>query len=174
MNEINLFAIFTTGILAGGVTCMAVQGGLLTATLANREAEKLQEKANRGHALPILVFLFAKLLVYTALGIVLGWLGSLLQLSIAVQAALQFAVALFMIGTALNLLHVHPVFRYFIIQPPQFFSRLIRKQSKRKDIFAPFMLGALTIFIPCGTTQAMMALAISTANPLLGGLILFL
>ena len=40
-------------------------------------------------------------------------------------------------------------------------------------MFAPALLGAFTIFIPCGTTQAMMALAVGSGNPFLGAAILF-
>lgn len=169
----NLWAIFTTGLFVGGLTCMAVQGGLLAATIAQREEEKLKEKAKGGNAIPILAFLVAKLAAYTVLGFILGWFGSLFQLSLSVTTVLQFAVAIFMIGTALNLLNVHPIFRYFVIQPPRFLTRLVRRQSKSKDIFAPALLGAFTVFIPCGTTQAMIALAIASGNPFLGASILF-
>ena len=182
-NNVNLLTIFTTGLLTGGLTCMAVQGGLLAATLAQREEEKLKSHAERGNALPILSFLIAKLIAYTVLGVLLGWLGSLVQPSLQAKVVLQIAVVIFMLGTALNILRVHPVFRYFVIQPPRFLTRLVRKQSKRGigssrssrigDILAPAILGAFTIFIPCGTTQAMMALAIGVGNPLMGGAILF-
>lgn len=174
MGNVNLFTIFTTGFLTGGLTCMAVQGGLLAATLAQREEERLKEKAKGGNALPILAFLIAKLISYTILGFFLGALGSFFQLSIQAQVILQIFVAVFMIGTALNILDVHPIFRYFVIQPPKFLTRLVRQQSKSSDVFAPAILGAFTIFIPCGTTQAMMALAIASGNPILGATILFL
>lgn len=173
MGNVNLFTIFTTGLLTGGLTCMAVQGGLLAATLAQREEEKLKHKAKQGNALPILAFLTTKLIAYTLLGFLLGWVGSLLQLSLQVQVVLQIAVVIFMVGTALNILDVHPIFRYFIIQPPRFLTRIVRKQSKSSNIFAPALLGAFTIFIPCGTTQAMMALAIASGKPILGAAILF-
>ncbi len=153
---------------------MAVQGGLLAATLAQNEEERLKEKAKGGNAMPILSFLAAKLIAYTLLGFLLGWVGSFFELSLTARVILQFAVAIFMIGTALNILNVHPIFRYFVIQAPKFLTKLVRKQSKNQDIFAPGILGAFTIFIPCGTTQAMMALAIATANPILGATILFL
>lgn len=172
--SINLWAIFLTGLLTGGLTCLAVQGGLLAATIAQREEQKLTESVKRtGNALPIASFLIAKLAAYTVLGFMLGWLGSLFQLSITVKVIMQFAVAIFMIGTALNILNVHPIFRYFVIQPPKFLTRLVRKQSKRADLFAPVLLGAFTVFIPCGTTQAMMALAIGSGNAFLGATILF-
>lgn len=175
----NLWAVFATGLTVGGLTCLAVQGGLLATTIAQKEEEKLKEKVLRrgsgqaGNALPILSFLIAKLVAYTILGFLLGWFGSIFQLSLTANVILQFAVGIFMIATALNLLNAHPIFRYFIIQPPRFLTRLVRKQSKSKDIFAPALLGAFTVFIPCGTTQAMMALAIASGNPLLGASILF-
>lgn len=77
-----------------------------------------------------------------------------------------------MVAVALNLLNVHPIFRYAIIQPPRFLTKMIRNQTKSKDIFAPALLGVMTIFIPCGTTLAMEALAVSTGNPILGAAIM--
>lgn len=173
MENTGFVGIFLTGLFTGGLTCMAVQGGLLAATIAQREEERLKEKAKGGNAIPILSFLVAKLAAYTVLGFLLGWFGSLVQLSLTARTLLEFAIAIFMIGTALNILQVHPLFRYFVIQPPRFLTRFVRKQSKSKDMFAPALLGAFTVFIPCGTTQAMMALAIASGNPLLGAAILF-
>lgn len=174
MQEINLLTIFITGLVTGGLTCLAVQGGLLTAMLAQQQEQKYLEEVKRtDKVLPLLSFLAAKLIAYTVLGFFLGWLGSLMQLSLTMKVVMQFAVVVFMLGTALNLLEVHPIFRYFAIQPPRFLARLVRKQSKRTDLFAPVVLGAFTVFIPCGTTQAMMALAIGSGNALLGATILF-
>ena len=116
----NLITVFLTGLLTGGLTCMAVQGGLLMATLAQTEESKLREKAKGGNALPIISFLVAKLTAYTILGFLLGLLGSFFQLSVQFRAILIIAVSVFMLGTAFNILEVHPIFRYFIIQPPKF------------------------------------------------------
>lgn len=177
MKDFNLLAIFLTGLLTGGLTCLAVQGGLLASTIAQREEERMKEKLKdrlkAGHALPILSFVLAKLAAYTVLGLLLGALGSFFRLSISAQVVLQIAVSLFMIGTALALVDAHPFFRYFIIQPPKFLTKRVRSQSKSGSLFAPVILGAFTIFIPCGTTQAMMALAVSTGNALLGASVMF-
>lgn len=171
---IHLWAIFLTGLITGGLTCLAVQGGLLAATIAQRQEELMKENLNKSNnAFPIFIFLVSKLIAYTVLGFLLGLFGSVFELSLTVRITMQLAVALFMIGTALNILNVHPIFRYFVIQPPRFLTRLVRKQSKSKGIFAPAILGAFTVFIPCGTTQAMMALAIGSANPFLGAAVLF-
>lgn len=170
----DLWTIFLTGLLTGGLTCLAVQGGLLAATIAQREEEKLKEKTKlTRNAVPILAFLASKLVAYTVLGFLLGLFGSLFQLSLTAQVIMQLAVVVFMVGTALNMLNVHPIFRYFIVQPPKFLTRMVRNQSKSKSLFAPALLGAFTVFIPCGITQAMMALAIGSGSPFLGAAILF-
>lgn len=170
----NLWGVFATGLFTGGLTCLAVQGGLLASTIAQQEQERLQDEAERrGRAFPILAFLTSKLVAYTFLGFLLGWFGSLFTLSLQAQVIMQTVVAVFMIATALNLLNVHPIFRYVVIQPPKFLYRLVRNQSKSKAFFAPALLGAFTVFIPCGTTQAMMALAIASGSPILGASVLF-
>jgi sulfite exporter TauE/SafE len=170
----DIFSIFITGLFAGGLTCLAVQGGLLATSIAQQETEKLEERAKlTGQVIPIISFLGARLVGYTVLGLLLGGLGSVVQLSITTRVILQIAVSLFMIGTALNLLNIHPIFRYLIIQPPKFLTRLVRNQSKSKSVFGPALLGMMTVFIPCGATQAMMAYAVSTGSPLTGAITMF-
>ena len=149
-------------------------GRLLAASIAQREEEHLKQKAiKKAMLLPILAFLAAKLVAYAILGLLLGWFGSFFELSLTAQAVLQIAVAIFMIGTAGALLNLHPLFRYFIIQPPKFITRKIRSVSKSGDLFAPAILGAFTVFIPCGVTQGMMALAIASTAPAQGAAIMF-
>ncbi len=162
----DILTIFVTGLFAGGLTCLAVQGGLLASSIAQQEEEK-------SDTIPVLSFLITRIIVYTLLGFLLGSLGSVAELSLSLKVFLQFAVAIFMIGTALNLLEVHPIFRYFVIQPPKFLTRLVKNQSKSKSIFGPALLGGFTVFIPCGVTQAMMAYAISTGSAITGAVTMF-
>lgn len=154
----NLWVIFLTGLTVGGLTCLAVQGGLLASIIAGKK-----------HTIfSTLAFLAAKLFSYTILGFILGAFGGALNISPNVQLIMQFIAGVYMVIIALNLLNIHPIFRYAIIQPPRFLTRVVRNQSKSKELFAPAFLGAMTIFIPCGTTLAMEALAISSANAILG------
>ncbi len=163
-----------TGLTVGGLTCLAVQGGLLGSIIAAREEEDLEKGSSKKHTIfPTLAFLASKLAAYTILGFVLGAFGGVLNISPNVQIMMQFVAGLYMIAVALNLLNVHPIFRYVVIQPPRFLTRMVRNQSKSKDLFAPAFLGAMTIFIPCGTTLAMEALAISSANALVGAAVMF-
>ena len=47
--------------------------------------------------------------------------------------------------------------------------RWIRRKAKGQETwFSPLFLGALTVFIPCGVTQAMMATALGTGSAAMG------
>lgn len=188
----DLWVIFLTGLTTGGLTCLAIQGGLLATAITAPVAVAAQPKhksrtKNRRTTVkqpvtgvqmaqnlwPVVYFLAAKLLAYTLLGFLLGALGSVFQITPTVQGIMQLGVGLFMLATALNMFNVHPIFRYFVIQPPKALTRFVRKQSKSESVFTPVFLGLMTVLIPCGTTQAMEVLAISTGSPLVGALILF-
>ncbi len=181
----NFLIAFLTGLTTGGLSCLAVQGGLLASSIAQEIEKEYQPRPGNRKArsksppcqnssLPILLFLAAKITAYTILGLLLGWVGSMLQLSPMTQAVLLIGIGIFMLGNALRMLDVHPIFRYFAIQPPRFLTRYIRRTAKNGDSCAtPLFLGALTVFIPCGVTQAMMAVAMGTGNPLQGAAIMF-
>ena len=47
MTDINLLTIFLTGLLTGGLTCLAVQGGLLATAVAQRQGDKETGKKNK-------------------------------------------------------------------------------------------------------------------------------
>lgn len=169
----NLIPIFITGLTVGGVTCMAVQGGILASIITSREEEEIQNAAKSKTSLwPVTAFLLAKLIAYTLLGLLLGFLGQTLALTDTVRIIMQFAAGGYMIAVALNLLQVHPIFRHVIIQPPHFLRRFVNNQTARKDLFGPAIFGVLTVFIPCGTTLAMEALAVSSGSPFWGAAIM--
>lgn len=103
------------------------------------------------------------------LGAVLGVFGSVFQMSLQTQALLQIILGVFMLATVGNLLQLHPIFRYAVLQPPKALFRIFRPVSKtNQDVVTPIVLGFGTIFIPCGVTQLMMAAAVATGSPLVG------
>ncbi len=187
---------FITGLTTGGLACLAVQGGLLASSLAHQiEQDMVEQQAAkpvrsgkakpgakpvkpakfRPHtALPILLFLAAKVVAYTMLGFLLGALGTVLQLTPMMRAILLVAIGIFMVGNALRMFNIHPIFRFFALEPPKFVTRYIRKTAKKggADLMTPIFLGALTVLIPCGVTQAMMAVAIGTGDPIQGAMLM--
>ncbi|MEW6504161.1 MAG: sulfite exporter TauE/SafE family protein [Chloroflexota bacterium] len=188
---VDLLIAFVTGLTTGGLSCLAVQGGLLASSLAGQIEKDLQNSSAAPHkrsrknpsplskpqlAKPILMFLLAKLVAYTILGLFLGWAGQVLQLSPYTRAFLLIAIGIFMLGSALRMLNVHPIFRYFAFEPPAALRRwLRRKAGKTADspLWTPALLGALTVLIPCGVTQVMMAAALATGDPLQSAALMF-
>lgn len=177
----NLWLIFLTGLTTGGLSCLAVQGGFLASIIANQKDKELRNPTidtkvssfDSRDWQPVGMFLIAKLISHTILGFFLGLLGSVLTLSEGMQLTFQAFAAFFMFATAMNLLNVHPIFRYVAIQPPKFITRRIRGLSKNGSLFAPFVLGLFTVFIPCGVTQAMEVSAIALGNPIQSAAVMF-
>lgn len=176
----NLWLVFLTGLTSGGVTCAAMQGGLLASTIANQkniDADKHtpDTKANSfdvGDWGPVAIFLGTKWGSHVILGLFLGALGSAISLSPSVRLFFQGFAALFMLASAANLLELHPIFRYLAFTPPKFARKLIKSSTTTDKLFAPGLLGLFTVLIPCGVTQAMEVLAVSSGSPIKGALIL--
>jgi len=167
-----ILAIFMIGLTAGGLSCLAVQGGLLASSVGyqvdadlrqdaetrkqsgvqrRRKALKWTSAAYRAtneqigkHSVQVIFFfLGAKLFSYTLLGFALGWLGSILQLTPLIRGGLQLAVGVFMLGTALRMLNVHPIFRYFVLEPPPFSPVISAKLPKT---MRPFLRRSSWVF----------------------------
>ena len=168
----NLWLILLTGLTSGGVTCAAMQGGILASTIANQKKLKVEPGFGADDWAGVTAFLVTKLIAHTILGFFLGWLGSAITLSLSMRLFFQGFAALFMFASAMNLLEVHPIFRFMAFTPPKFARKLIKNNTTADRLFAPGLLGFLTILIPCGVTQAMEILAISSGSPIQGALIM--
>lgn len=160
----NLTAVLLTGLLAGGVTCAAVQGGLLTglitrqrvATTGLHPADTRPAAPERGtpadsaplvttrrltladDLAPVGGFLAGKLISHTALG---GLLGA--------TAALQLLAGAIVLVFGLAQLGV-PGLRRIVVEPPHTFGRLVLRSSRSQAAFAPGLLGLASVLIPCG------------------------
>lgn len=164
-------AALVAGLTIGGLTCLAVQGGLLLGILARRDDEPAASRKWIGLLGPIGAFLVAKIIAYTLAGFALGLLGSQLQLSLGVRLWVQVAAGVFMVLTGLRLFFPHWL-PWLDIHPPARVRRLVRQSAHAQTWFAPALLGFLTVLVPCGTTQAMELAAISTGSAIDGALIL--
>ncbi len=171
MDNSSLLFIFLTGLTTGGLTCLAVQGSLLASLVTKTDNNKYSRIT------PVFSFLVSKIIFHTFLGFLLGLLGTSIKLSPVHQGYLQVAIGIYLFGVAGNLLNLHPIFRYFVFTPPKFILRFTRNLSKdpnqsSQNITAA-TLGALTIFLPCATTQAVEVVALASQNPMQAAAILF-
>jgi sulfite exporter TauE/SafE len=239
--RVDLGVVLVTGLFAGGISCAAVQGGLLTGLVtrqraavpatgrsragksgARRPASATQAvrgtggkvavfqrpsgggqrwstasdgwrartvapplplrkralgalrsaRASLGDDLtPVAAFLSGKLLSYTALGALLGALGSVVQLSPAVRVWTQLAAGALVICFGLSQLGVRG-FKRFTIEPPASWMRFVRGRARSQAAVAPALLGLATILVPCGITLSMEALALTSGSALDGAAIM--
>ncbi|MGQ0466137.1 MAG: urease accessory protein UreH domain-containing protein [Sporichthyaceae bacterium] len=169
----------STGAVAGGASCAAVQGGLLAGAVGRRRAAAragvgaVAEPTSAWRAKvaestrPIGVFLAAKLVSHTALGAVLGAVGAAAEPGPRTRAILLLVAAALMVVFALDLLGVRAV-RRLVPRAPQAWTRRVRRAGRSESAFTPALLGFLTVLLPCGVTLSVSLLAIASASPLAG------
>ncbi|MGI8648274.1 MAG: sulfite exporter TauE/SafE family protein [Mycobacteriales bacterium] len=166
-------AVLLTGLLAGGISCTAVHGGLLAGLLSRQKSEAEQPDAPSSYFLrrsdplraelaPVGAFLTAKLLSHTLLGAALGALGSAAEVSIQARSWLQLAAGTLVISFGLAQLNV-PGFRRIAIRPPTSWAQALDSQTWAHTT-APALLGAATVLLPCGVTVSVQALALASGS----------
>jgi sulfite exporter TauE/SafE len=181
---VNLVAVLITGLFAGGISCAAVQGGLLAGLITRQQADREpaasyvasdESRSWRGQLgddlAPVGGFLVGKLAAYTALGALLGALGGVVQLSQGARTWLQIGAGLLIITFGLAQLGV-PGFRRIVVEPPASWMRLVRSRARSQAALAPALLGVATVLLPCGVTLSVEALALATGSPWQGAAIM--
>lgn len=180
--SVNLFSVLLLGLLAGGVSCAAVQGGLL-AGLVSRQRQPVPAgpaprrgqpavAAGLGDDLaPVGGFLAGKLASHTLLGVLLGLLGTAVQLGMHVRAMVQIGAGLLIIAMGLGQLGVK-AFRGLVFTPPASWTRLVRGRARSQSALAPAVLGVASVLIPCGVTLSVMTLAVASGSPWQGAAIM--
>lgn len=162
---------FLLGLMAGISSCAALVGGLILSmskqwlgmySEKNSTLEKLQ---------PHLMFNAGRIVSYAILGAAIGALGSKLQISLTFTSVLIVVVSIMMLSLALQMLGVK-AFRKFQFTMPKFITRRIADETKFQGKRMPFLMGALTFFLPCGFTITAQGLALISGGAIQGALIM--
>ncbi len=167
---VGLGAVFLTGVVAAGSTCLAVVGGLLLSVSA--KWADARPNATRWQKLePLLLFNTGRILGYAVLGGLVGFLGTAVGLSSRGTGYLTILVSAVMLLLGLNILRLVP--KKFCTLP---LSRRLRERiTHLRDSHHPaaaLALGAFTFFLPCGFTQSMQLLALASGNAATGAAIM--
>jgi sulfite exporter TauE/SafE/copper chaperone CopZ len=167
--------LLVIGLLTG-VHCIAMCGGInLSQTLkkedASSETEVSKSSFNFKLLLPGILYNGGRLVSYTAVGVLVGALGSVITLSGNFKGVVQLAAGIFMVIMGINMLGLFPFLRRLIPQMPKIFAK---KTDEQKTNRSPLVVGFLNGFMPCGPLQAMQVYALSTGSPIKGGISMFL
>lgn len=148
---------FIIGLVASVSSCLAVVGGLVLSLSATVSQDSVSDVK------PMILFHAGRLASFAVLGGVLGAIGSAIGISFTVTAILGIVASAVMIVLGLNLVGL---FKRNVIALPAGFFNFFRK-VKHKTI-APLLVGVGTFFLPCGFTQAMQVVALSSGSFLSG------
>ena len=156
--ETTLATSFFLGIIASFSSCMAVVGALiisLSATYKNKKS--------------LIIFHISRILSFFLLGGFLGLIGSSLTLSQNFYTISGIILFIVMLLLAINLLDVFPFFKNLQPKFPKIFTKKILNKKT-----SPLLMGFITFFLPCGFTQSMQIVAISSGEILNASLIMLL
>jgi len=167
----SLLTFLGFGILAGMSSCAALVGGIVLSMSKQWNDLYSAEQSTSKKLQPHIMFNAGRLISYTVLGGVLGLIGSRLQISPTITAYLVVVISFLMIALGLQMLGVK-AFRKFQIAAPKSFTRKIANESNFQGKYMPFVMGALTFFLPCGFTITAQSLALLSGNVFSGALIM--
>lgn len=162
--------LFIIGLMTS-VHCVAMCGGVNLSQCV--QIEKTGNGKNDALAAirPSLLYNLGRVISYTAVGFVVGGVGSLITFSNTMQGIIKFIAGIFMIIMGLNMLGIFPWLRRFQPRIPFLFANSIESQKVGKG---PLYVGLLNGLMPCGPLQAMQIYALSTGSPISGAFSMFL
>jgi len=165
-----LMAIFMIGVIASLSSCTAILAGLILAISANHAKHNVSESTH-DRLRPHILFNMGRVLGFGFFGALIGLVGSLLVLTPGLNAIFVLLVALMMLGIGANLLNLVPK-GALSVHPPKWLSHKIHALQDSSHPAMPFILGALSFFLPCGFTQSVQLYALSTGEPLTSAVIM--
>src|SRR3990167_2757736 len=159
--ELTPVASFIIGLIASVSSCLAIVGGLVLSLSA-----KISED-NASDTKTFLLFHTGRLVSFAVLGGVLGLVGSAIGINFTFTAILGILASVVMLLLGLNLVGV---FAKNKIALPSGIFNFFRKIEHKT--LTPLIIGFATFFLPCGFTQSMQVVAISSGSFISGMLIM--
>ncbi len=144
--------LFVVGLLTS-VHCVAMCGGI-----------NLSQTVGKGGLAPTALYNLGRVISYTAVGFIVGALGSVISFTQTTQGVLKLLAGVFMVIMGVNMLGIFPFLRKLTLRLPH-----IDSGSK-----SPLIVGLLNGFMPCGPLQAMQLYALSTGSPVKGAVSMLL
>jgi len=171
----SLFAFFGFGILAGLSSCAALVGGIVLSMSKQWNSLYSQEASVLKKLQPHIMFNIGRFVSYVVLGGALGLIGSRLQISPLVTAYLIVVISFLMIALGLQMLGVKAFQKFQMGYPlglPKSATKYIANENNFQSKYAPFLMGALTFFLPCGLTITAQSLSLLSGSAITGAMIM--
>ncbi|MCC6563749.1 sulfite exporter TauE/SafE family protein [Candidatus Uhrbacteria bacterium] len=166
-------AIFLVGLVAASSSCIAVTGGLLLSAAAKYN-QRRGTRDSTARMRPVLSFVAGRIASYALVGGLLGAVGKALSPSPLVTAMITVVAAVYMLVIGLEMLHLAPPWlKGLMPKMPKSLAHRVMDAEGNPHPLAPVGLGAGTVFLPCGFTQALQLYALTTGSFWAGASALF-
>ncbi len=152
---------FIIGLIASVSSCLAIVGGLVLSLSA-----KISED-NESDTKTFLLFHSGRLISFAVLGGFLGLIGSTISINFTFTAILGILASLVMLLLGFNLTGMFAKNKITLHSGIFNFFRKIEHKT-----FTPLFIGFGTFFLPCGFTQSMQVVALTSGNFWSGTLIM--
>lgn len=163
---------FLIGLVASVSSCLAVVGAVI---IAFGEKYKTEGSGFFNNAVkPNLLFHAGRLATFFVLGGLLGLIGGELNVSGNFISIFTIIIAIVMGWLGLNILGVVPSISSIGISMPKFMTANWSRLKASEHKAAPFVLGGLSFFLPCGFTQSMQIFALTSGSFWIGGMTLLI
>ncbi len=173
----SMISFFSFGVLAGLSSCAALVGGLLLSMTKQWNEMYIHEESSAKKLAPFIMFNIGRLVSFALLGGLLGAIGAKLGITFDTTNIFTSLIVLFisaiMIVLGLQMLGVQWAYK-FKIAMPKFISSRVTDTDKFQGKYMPFLVGALTFFVPCGFTLIAQGLALTSGSFVQGATILFM
>ena len=153
---------FIIGLIASVSSCLAIVGGLVLSLSAKVSQDNVSDTKT------FVLFHTGRLVSFAVLGGVLGLIGNAIGINFTLTAILGILASIVMLMLGLNLVGVFAKNKIALHSGVFNFFRRIEHKT-----FTPLIIGFGTFFLPCGFTQSMQVVALSSGSFMSGLLIMF-
>ncbi len=160
------------GLVASVSSCLVVVGSVIIAF-----GEKYKAGGNgfyQSAVKPNLMFHVGRLATFFVLGGLLGLIGGEINITGNFISIFTMIIAIVMAWLGLNILGIVPSISALGISMPKSLTKHWSGLKMSEHKAAPFVLGGLSFFLPCGFTQSMQIFALTSGSFWIGGATLFL
>jgi len=173
METINLITIISIAFLGSFGHCIGMCGGIVVAY----STIKIEPKSSKvSKTVAHLLYNFGRVLTYTTLGAIFGFLGGVVTFSNNANGALLIFAGIVMVLAGLSLLGKIKFLTVIehSFSSSNFYKSTFKKVVNSKSNSSFFLLGMLNGLLPCGFVYFFAITAASTASPFYGALVMFI
>jgi sulfite exporter TauE/SafE len=160
--------LFAAGLLAS-FHCVGMCGGFVVTYTVEHDSQSTQKRK----ILPHIYYNFGRIISYTAVGAILGGIGSFFGINPIFSGALTLFVSVFMIALGLSLIKKINFVEIIKSKMPSTIAKFLFSQKYATKPKGPFIIGLLNGFMPCGPLQAVQFYALGTGSAIAGALSMF-